>query len=141
MPRRITPNKRNKRCSSDNSDSTLSDMDENEVEDEDEGENVSETQTESKNSPNKRQRRLLINQQKEPLSPDHTYKTSDEEYCSEQERECDKVLETMLPCRGRVELLSSDDENGKGNGGDGGVIGDGHDDDDLEDDDDDDVWQ
>ena len=141
MPRRITPNKRDKRSSSDDSDSSLSDsMDEGEVE------NVSESKTKSQNSPNKRQRRLLINQQKEPFSPDHTYKTSDEEYCSEQERECDMVLETMLPCKGPEELLTStdddEDENDKGNGRDGGdgdnggIIGDGHGDDDDDDDDD-----
>ena len=96
-------------------------MDEREEKDENESE--SESESESQKATKRRRRllgnqqeepssrkRLLINQQDEPSSPDHTYKTSDEEYCSDQERECDIVLDNMLPCRGAAELLPSDDE-------------------------------
>ena len=42
-----------------------------------------------------------------PPSPDHTYRTSDGEEDSDQERECDVELDSMLPCRGTEELHST----------------------------------
>ena len=44
-------------------------------------------------------------------SPDHTYNTSDGEENSDQEREWDRELDNMLPCRGAEELHSSDDDD------------------------------
>ncbi|KAI2510503.1 hypothetical protein MHU86_3923 [Fragilaria crotonensis] len=44
-------------------------------------------------------------------SPDHTYNTSDGEENSDQEREWDRELDKMLPCRGAEELHSSDDDD------------------------------
>ena len=70
-------------------------------------------------SPNdaKRRRRLIEEDNHDsrdsapPSSPDHTYKTSDDEENSDKERECDKELNNMLPCTGTEELLSSDNDD------------------------------
>ena len=70
-------------------------------------------------SPNdaKRRRRLIEEDNHDsrdsapPSSPDHTYKTSDDEENSDKERDCDKELNNMLPCTGTEELLSSDNDD------------------------------
>jgi hypothetical protein len=111
--------KRNKRSSSDKSDSASS------YEDED---SSGEAEIELPKGV-KRRRRLIEEDDHDngdstppPPSPDHTYKTSDGEEDSDQERDWDTELETMLPCRGIEELCSSDDDDDDNDDDDSTVV-------------------
>lgn len=106
---RGTTSKRNKPTPSDKSDSASSS--------DGDGDSRGEDERESGLHKEAKRRRHLIDEDKHnnkksppPSSPDHTYKTSDEEENSDQERECDMELENMLPCRGAKELQPSSED-------------------------------
>ena len=115
---------RNKRSSSDKSDSASSHADKDSS---GEGEIKSPKEI-------KRRRRLIEEDDQDnrdsasPSSPDHTYTSGCEVNTSDLEREWDMGLDNMLPCRGTEELYSSDEDADEDN----------DDDDDNNDDDDDD---